>query len=69
MPAEQFLFGENWTRDVDLQAKEEQAPTPQEGLLSALNNVTPNRFPRVLVVDDTPKRAVSSGASSSRRAI
>jgi threonine synthase len=55
LPAEQFLFGENWTRDVDLQAKEEQAPTPQEGLLSALNNVTPNRFSRVLVVDDTPE--------------
>ncbi len=53
MPAEQFLFGEGWTRDVDLQAKQELAPTPQEGLLSALNNVTPNRFPRVVVVDDT----------------
>jgi len=53
MPAEQFLFGEGWTRDVDLQSKAEQAPTPQEGLLSALNNVTPNRFPRVVVVDDT----------------
>jgi threonine synthase len=53
LPAEQFLFGENWTRDVDLRAKTEQAPTPQEGLLSALNNVTPNRFSRVLVVDDT----------------
>ena len=53
MPAEQFLFGEGWTRDVDLGTKEEQAPTPQEGLLSALNNVTPNRFPRVAVVDDS----------------
>ncbi len=53
VPAEQFLFGENWTRDVDLHSKDEQAPTPQEGLLSALNNVTPNRFSRVLVVDDT----------------
>jgi threonine synthase len=55
LPAEQFLFGEGWTRDVDLRAKEEQAPTPQEGLLSALNNVTPNRFSRVAVVDDTPE--------------
>jgi len=55
MPAEQFLFGEGWTRDIDLQTKEEQSPTPQEGLLSALNNVTPNRFPRVAVVDDTPE--------------
>ena len=55
LPAEQFLFGEGWTRDVDLRAKAEQAPTPQEGLLSALNNVTPNRFSRVAVVDDTPE--------------
>ena len=55
LPAEQFLFGENWTRDVDLLPKEEQSPTPQEGLLSALNNVTPNRFPRVVVVDDSPE--------------
>jgi threonine synthase len=54
LPAEQFLFGEGWTRDVDLQ-REELTPTPQEGLLSALNNVTPNRFPRVVVVDDTPE--------------
>src|SRR5687768_7740347 len=54
VPAEQFLFGEGWTRDVDLQ-RPGFAPTPQEGLLSALNNVTPNRFPRVVVVDDTPE--------------
>jgi threonine synthase len=53
LPAEQFLFGENWTRDVDLRTKEAETATPQEGLLSALNNVTPNRFSRVLVVDDT----------------
>ncbi|HSA99548.1 MAG TPA: pyridoxal-phosphate dependent enzyme [Anaerolineales bacterium] len=55
LPAEQFLFGEGWTRDVDLRGKETQAATPQEGLLSALNNVTPNRFSRVVVVDDTPE--------------
>jgi len=55
LPAEQFLFGENWTRDVDLLPKAEQSVTPQEGLLSALNNVTPNRFPRIVVVDDSPE--------------
>ncbi|HEX6268627.1 MAG TPA: pyridoxal-phosphate dependent enzyme [Anaerolineales bacterium] len=55
MPAEQFLFGEGWTRDVNLETKEVQTPTPQEGLLSALNNVTPNRFPRVALVDDSPE--------------
>jgi threonine synthase len=53
VPAEQFLFGEGWTRDVDLRDGETPSPTPQEGLLSALNNVTPNRFSRVVIVDDT----------------
>jgi threonine synthase len=53
VPAEQFLFGEGWTRDVDLRDREIPSPTPQEGLLSALNNVTPNRFSRVAIVDDT----------------
>lgn len=53
LPAEQFLFGEGWTRDVDLREPQVQATTPQEGLLSALNHVTPNRFSRVAVVDDT----------------
>jgi threonine synthase len=55
MPAEQFLFGENWTRDVDLPQVSVPAETPQEGLLAALNNVTPGRFPRVAVVDDSPE--------------
>ncbi len=55
LPAESFLFSEGWTRDVDLGVKEEPSQTPQEGLLSALNNVTPNRFSRVAVVDDTPE--------------
>jgi threonine synthase len=53
LPAEQFLFGEGWTRDVDLRSQETQTVTPQDGLLAALNNVTPNRFSRVVVVDDT----------------
>lgn len=54
VPAEQFLFGENWTRDVDLQ-KATAAAMPQDGLLAALNHVTPSRFSRVVVVDDTPE--------------
>ena len=53
LPAEQFLFGDNWTRDVNLSEQFAQAETPQEGLLAALNNVTPSRFPRVAVVDDS----------------
>ena len=29
--------------------------TPEDGLLAALNQVAPNRFPRVAIVDDTPE--------------
>jgi len=53
VPAEQFLFNEGWTRDIDLGKRQTETETPEEGLLSALNNVTPNRFSRVVVVDDT----------------
>jgi threonine synthase len=55
LPAEQFLFDDNWTREVDYPGAMAQSETPQEGLLAALNNVTPNRFPRVAVVDDSPE--------------
>ena len=51
MPAEEFILGNNWTRDVEFPAPQKE--TPQEGLLSALNQVAPNRFPRVAIVDDT----------------
>jgi threonine synthase len=52
MPAEQFILGENWSRNIVLPPKEE---TPEDGLLAALNNVAPDRFPRVAIVDDTPE--------------
>ncbi len=51
MPAEEFILGSNWTRDVEFPANTQD--TPQEGLLAALNQVAPNRFPRVAIVDDT----------------
>jgi threonine synthase len=51
MPAEEFILGSNWTRDVSFPTSSQQ--TPQEGLLSALNQVAPARFPRVAIVDDT----------------
>jgi threonine synthase len=50
MPAEQFVLGDDWAHNVELPVKEE---APQEGLLAALNNVAPDRFPRVAVVDDS----------------
>ena len=51
MPAEEFILGSNWTRDVEFPTK--KAGTPEDGLLAALNQVAPNRFPRVAIVDDT----------------
>jgi threonine synthase len=51
MPAEQNVLGENWSRDVVFPNRKEQ--TPEDGLLAALNQVAPDRFPRVAIVDDT----------------
>lgn len=50
MPAESSILGENWSRDVKYPSVEE---TPQEGLLSALNQVAPERFPKIAIVEDT----------------
>jgi threonine synthase len=50
MPAEQSVLGENWSRDVKFPSRNE---TPEEGLLSALSQVAPERFPKVAIVEDT----------------
>jgi threonine synthase len=53
MPAEEFVLGSNWARNVELPALETQEAPQEEGLLAALNQVAPNRFPRIAIVDDT----------------
>ncbi|MBI5963977.1 MAG: pyridoxal-phosphate dependent enzyme [Chloroflexi bacterium] len=50
MPADPSLLGENWSRDVKFPTPEE---TPQEGLLAALTQVAPERFPKIAIVEDT----------------
>ncbi|RJP48850.1 MAG: pyridoxal-phosphate dependent enzyme [Anaerolineaceae bacterium] len=50
MPAEAGVLGENWSRDVKFPTADE---TPQEGLLSALTQVAPERFPKIIIVEDT----------------
>jgi threonine synthase len=50
MPAEAGVLGENWSRDVKFPSTQE---TPQEGLLSALTQVAPERFPKIAIVEDT----------------
>src|SRR5512143_608609 len=51
MPAEQFVLGDDWARNVVMPSREQ---APREGLLAALNNVAPDRFPRVAIIDDAP---------------
>jgi threonine synthase len=53
MPAEEFILGSNWARNVEFPAKQTAEIPQEEGLLAALNQVAPNRFPRVAFVDDT----------------
>jgi len=49
LSAEPIVLGDNWSRDVKFPSTE----TPQEGLLSALTEVAPERFPRIVIVEDT----------------
>jgi len=49
LPAEPIVLGDNWSRDVKFPSTE----TPQEGLLSALTEVAPERFPKIAIVEDT----------------
>jgi threonine synthase len=51
MPTEPYALGDNWARNVDLTTQPEQKP--QDGLLAALNNIAPDRFSRVVIVEDS----------------
>jgi threonine synthase len=50
MPADPSILGENWMHDVKFPTQQE---TPQDGLLSALTQVAPERFPKIAIVEDT----------------
>jgi len=50
MPADPSILGENWSHDVSFLTPSE---TPQEGLLAALTQVAPERFPKIVIVEDT----------------
>jgi threonine synthase len=53
MPAEPYVLGDNWSRNVVLPSRAEDKP--QDGLLAALTSVAPDRFHRVVIVDDSPE--------------
>ncbi len=53
MTPEKFVLGDNWARNVVLPEVQPKKKIPQEGVLAALSHVVPERFPRVVIVDDT----------------
>ncbi len=52
MPVENLILGDGWARNVILPTLE-RTEIPQEGLLAALNEVSVDRYPRILIVEDT----------------
>lgn len=54
MSIEPIVLGKGWARNVVVRSQND-AETPEEGLLSALSRVTEDKFPQVLVVDDHPE--------------
>ncbi len=54
MPVEPLVLGDQWARDVAYPVRPAME-SQEEGLLAALSRVTDDRFPHVLVVDDTPE--------------
>lgn len=53
LPVEKMILGEGWARNLVLPT-EAIEKKPEEGLLSALSRVTPDRYPCVAIVDDHP---------------
>jgi threonine synthase len=54
MPVENIILGDGWARSVSMPAQT-LAETPEEGLLAAIRRISPERFPRILIVDDVPE--------------
>ncbi len=51
MPIEPVVLGKGWARNVILPSQM-MREIPEEGLLSALNRVAEDRFPRIVIADD-----------------
>ncbi len=52
MPIDHSILGEGWSKDIEYPSGNIGAEAAEEGLLSALNKVAVDRFPRILIVDD-----------------
>jgi threonine synthase len=55
VPAEAFILGSGWAKNIVLTSKGDQPPQEEDGLLAALNRVAPDRFPHIAIIDDTPE--------------
>ena len=53
MPIEKMILGDGWSKNIAV-PQYTVAETPQEGLLSAFNRISSDRYPKILVVDDLP---------------
>jgi threonine synthase len=51
LPVEKMILGESWAKNIVITSKQ-LAGKPEEGLLSALSRVTPDRYSKVAIVDD-----------------
>jgi threonine synthase len=56
LPVEREILGEQWQRQVELTKRQNVPALPEEGLLSALENLDPN-IKRVVVIEDSPDAA------------
>ena len=56
VPVGQEVIGDDWARDIEYPPERvmEQVSAPEDGLLAALNQVSVERYPRVVIVDDHP---------------
>jgi threonine synthase len=51
LPVEKMILGEGWAKNLVLTSKQLEEK-PEEGLLSALSRVTPDRYSSIAIVDD-----------------
>ncbi len=56
LPTEKMILDDDWSRDVSLppRAEEEAEIFPEDGILSALSRVTPDKYSHIAIVDDHP---------------
>jgi threonine synthase len=51
LPVEKMILGEGWVKNMVIPTKQLEEK-PEEGLLSALSRISPDRYSRVAIVDD-----------------